>query len=169
METEAEEVEVTAGQRQDPAVSKKLDEILKRIANLEKKEEKKTNETQVPWTEVLGRQKKGDSSAIKTGRGTHQEAEEENRRKSEVEKKKKRATPLQTLRRRIPRGAGVLIEIQGGTQKEYENIIRRCQREISLKDMGIPPVGIRKARAGGILLEIKWIKRKKRPSFWPGK
>jgi len=59
------------------------------------------------------------------------------------------------LRKKIPRGAGVLIELQRGTQSEYENIIRRCQREISLKEMGIPPIGIKKARAGGILLEIR--------------
>jgi len=44
METEVETTEVEE-QRQVPAMSKKLDEILRRIANLEKKEDKKKNET----------------------------------------------------------------------------------------------------------------------------
>jgi len=62
--------------------------------------------------------------------------------------------PLRMLKKKIPRGAGVLLELQRGTQGEYESIIKRCQREISLKELGIPPIGIKKARNGGILLEI---------------
>jgi len=138
-----------------------MEDILSRLSNLEKKVEKK-NET--PWTEILGRRERGKKGGPSTSskekeRGIPQETEieEESRKKkkAEEEMKKKRTTALQTLKKRIPRGAGALIELQGGTQQEYEGIIRRCQSEISLEEMGIPPIGIRRARAGGILLEIK--------------
>jgi len=155
-----DEVDTGKEQGQDPAVNKKLDEIIRRITKKkEKNGEKKSEEVSKPWTEVVSRNKKRTTrnlSLIKTGKGPPQkEAEDEERRKRYEAEKEKRATSLKILKRRIPRSAGDLIELQRGTQEEYEKIIKKCQKEISLKEMDIPPIGIKKARAGGILLEIR--------------
>jgi len=47
------------------------------------------------------------------------------------------------------------LEIRGGSSHDYEEIIKKCQEEISLSELGIPLIDIRKARGGGIFLEIR--------------
>jgi len=47
------------------------------------------------------------------------------------------------------------MEIQGGGSKDYERVIKECEEAISLEEVGISPISIRRTRGGGILLEIK--------------
>jgi len=48
------------------------------------------------------------------------------------------------------------LELQGGSLEDYGRIINECQKKIKLEELGIPPpIGIRKARGGGILMEIR--------------
>jgi len=144
---------------QAPRIEERLDEILRRIDDLEKKKDpREKDETLVPWTKVLGRNKKKtiqDSPPINLEGGTLQKEMEEKEKRGRPEVVKKKDAPLRTLKKKVLRGAGVLIEVKRGTQKDYEEIINRCQKEISLMELGIPPIGIRKTRNGGILLEIK--------------
>jgi len=47
------------------------------------------------------------------------------------------------------------MEIQGGGNKEYEKVVKDCQEAISLEEVGIAPINMRRTRGGGILLEIR--------------
>jgi len=47
------------------------------------------------------------------------------------------------------------LELQGGSLEDYGKVINECQRKIKLDELGIPPIGIRKVRGGGILMEIR--------------
>jgi len=159
MEIDAEREDNMEGRIQTPEIQEKLEEILKKIENLEKKRgDKEKKEASVPWTEVVRRNKKritqGPPSQNTRGGITQKDlTEEERERSAEVEKKK--MMPLRMIKKRISRGTGIIIELHSNNQGEYENIIRRCQKEISLEELGIPPIGIKKTRTGGILFEIK--------------
>jgi len=93
-----------------------------------------------------------DPSQTKPGKGTEQKEEEIERRKEEKKKekkgnKKKDKGPIQAFKKRLPKGAGVLLKTRGGgSSRDYEDIIKKYQEEISLNELGIPPIGIRKAR-----------------------
>jgi len=103
------------------------------------------------WTKVLGRKKR-------------QEKREEPRQRKEVEKRqvevtrqrsKSRNRPLKALEKKLPKGTGIIMEIQGGGSKEYEKVVKDCEEAISLEEVGISPINMRRTRGGGILLEIK--------------
>jgi len=72
------------------------------------------------------------------------------RRRDPTEEKKEEAKkgrePLKMTRRRLPKGAGVLIELPNGSPREYEATLKECQEGISLEELRIPPIAIRKAR-----------------------
>jgi len=61
---------------------------------------------------------------------------------------------LRALERRLSRSAGVIIELQEGRPVDYEEVMKRCEKEISLNDIGILPPSFRRTRGGGIL-EVK--------------
>jgi len=92
------------------------------------------------WSTILRRKKKKrDSSQVKLGRETSQDRrEEDTRREKEKEEEERKKRKIKTLKRRFSKGAGVLMKLQGGTPMDYEEIVRRCQKEISLEEMGIP-------------------------------
>jgi len=102
---------------------------------------------------VLGRKakKKQVNAQVERPKGKTRSGSKEKEDKETRTKKKK---PLRALERRLSRGAGVIIELQGGRSADYEEVMKRCEKKISLKDIGIPPPGIRRIR-GGILLEVK--------------
>jgi len=60
-------------------------------------------------------------------REKEKEKEARNQRKREDEerrkKKEEKTGPIRALKKKLPRGAGVLLELQGGTPKEYADII----------------------------------------------
>jgi len=153
-------------------IERKLDEVIRRLDKLEEgrflstsrteKEGEEQEKSTSSWSKVIGRKEKErrrrrDPSSSKGEESNQRERREPTRREksAEDEKKRREVRPLQALRRKLPRGAGVLLEIQGGTSGKYEELIRKCQREISLEELEIPPVGIRKTRGGGILLEVR--------------
>jgi len=70
-------------------------------------------------------------------------------------KDKTRTRTLRALEKRRTRGAGIILEPQGGRSKDYTDVIKRCEREISLQELDIPPLGVRKTRSGAVLIEIK--------------
>jgi len=78
--------------------------------------------------------------------------------KQEVEgrqRSKSRSRPLKALEKRLPKGVGVIIEIQGGASQDYEELVKEYERVIPLKEIGVPSIDIRKTRSGGILMGIK--------------
>jgi len=146
-----ENVEAESGSKK---LEKRIEEVLQRVKRLEEGRDM-TRGTDVdnqgetlPWSRILGRRMKKkmnrDPSLTNTGKRTVQNKIVENRRKKEGEetevKKKRKAMPLQMLKKRLPRGAGVLLELQGGAPEDYEEVIKRCQKEISLEAIGIPPL-----------------------------
>jgi len=157
-------------------ILEKLDEILARVKGIEEKEKKgrtssveMEGDTTTSWSKVIGRKEKNQN--IQEGRNKEEEKRDKNknsqdRRDREEEKRDRdkdkeegtmdrRKISLQALKRRLPKGAGVLLELRGGTQEEYQKVLRKCQEKISLDELGIPPMGLRKARGGGILLEVR--------------
>jgi len=126
------------------------------------------------WNKVLGRkeQKKKRVSLPHPGEGSKKKQiadpkrtiEEETR---EVGVKKKGNRPLQVLKKKVKQGAGVLLEIQGSKSENYGRIVNECQRRIKLEELGIPPIGIRKARGGESLWRYEWIMtRRRKPDYW---
>jgi len=151
--------DITEERTQTPKIQERLDEILKKIENLERKsEDKKTKDTSPPWSEVVKRKNKRtiqDPPLQNNRKGTMQkDPAEERNRNIETEREKKKTT-LRMLKRKISRGTGIIIELHSNNLREYEYIIKRCQEEISLEELGIPPIGIKKTRTGGILLEVR--------------
>jgi len=166
-EMDIEEGGQEQGQEQEKgAVMRKLNEILRRVRVLEGKEaEEKTEDVEIedrmPWNKVIGRKKKREQ--VRQERQERENIEGEKRRNANKEKDKedtlsgerRKETALKAIRRRLPKGAGVLLEIQGGTQQEYQDVLKSCQERIKLEELGIPPIGLKRARGGGILLEVK--------------
>jgi len=158
-----QEMDVEEGEQEqggEGVVMKKLDEILRRVRVLEGKEEKAKDlerEDRTPWNKVIGRRDKRDQ--VRQERRDIEEgkrnADKENKKEDTYGRRKRNETTLQAVKRSLPKGAGVLLELQGGTQQEYQEVLKNCQERIKLDELGIPPVGLRKARGGGILLEIR--------------
>jgi len=139
-------------------VMRKLDEILRRVRVLEEKEKKGKvdnieTEDRTTWIKVIGRKK----DQIRQERGDVEEERRNMNKKKETTygRRKRNVTTLQAVKRRLPKGAGVLLELRGGTQQEYQEVLKSCQEKIKLEELGIPPIGLRKARGGGILLEVR--------------
>jgi len=49
----------------------------------------------------------------------------------------------------MARGAGIILELQGGRPEDYAEVVKKCEENISLEELGIPPLGIRRTRGGG--------------------
>jgi len=155
-------------------VLKRLEEVLERVKVIEEMEKKKvkTNSTEVEedtigWSKVIGRKDRNRNiqerrkkerekrDSMENTQETRDKEEEKRAKNKEEENRGSRKTSLQALRRTLPKGAGVLLELRGGTQQEYREVLKSCQDKISLEELGIPPIGLRKARGGGILLEVR--------------
>jgi len=65
------------------------------------------------------------------------ERTEKNKEERAIDRRK---TSLQALKRRLPKGGSVLLELWGGTQQEYQDVLKKCQDKIKLDEMGIPPI-----------------------------
>jgi len=72
----------------------------------------------------------------------------ERKKREEEERKNRMAKPLQMMKRRLLRRAGVLLEIQEGTPENYDTVIKECQKRIVLDELGIPLIGIKKVKGG---------------------
>jgi len=120
--------------------------VLKRI-----EEEKKTPEDTSTWSKVLGK-KKG-KKKIPQEEPTKDKGADT--RKNETVTEKRKTKPFKALEKRRARGAGVILELQGGGPDDYAEVIKQCEKNISLEEMGIPSLGIRKTRGGGMLLEVR--------------
>jgi len=146
------ELEMEVVETSEKGLGEKVESIIKRIEKLERKMPRdeegvsREKEGEVPWTQVLGRRRR-------IGRGKEQslEVQEEMARR----RSRSRSRSLKALVKRLPKGSGVILEIQGGSSKEYEDVIKECEKTIPLKEMGIPSIGIRRTRGGGILMSIQ--------------
>jgi len=159
----------------------KIDEILKRISRLEERvqtqgetgaqvriqQEEDESKQENSWSTVVKRRniKKKETSLTRKdkdkeeGRGAMTPIEQHER----IKKGKKEKPPAM----KIPKGAGVLVEIKNGTDKDYVEMANKCQKTIKLKDLGIPPLGIRRARGEGILMEIIGDESEEKARRWP--
>jgi len=127
-------------------LEKKIDHLLCRVKELERRipimgereSLSKECERETSWTKVLDRRKRQERKG-----GPEQEPQVQERRREEGSrqrsKSRSRNRPLKALERRLPKGAGVMIEIQGGGNREYEELVKECERAIPLKEVGIPP------------------------------
>jgi len=121
------------------------------------------------WSQVIGRrertrlEKRKESKERREGANNAENGEGVRRREEEdgapiVQTRREwgssREEKLKELKRRTPKKAGVLLEIKEGSDKRYEEILDRCEQRIDLDKVGIPPVGVRRTRGGGVLLEI---------------
>jgi len=156
-------------------LERKIEEILQRVKNLEKDnepsmiEKKKSidvGEKSPQWSEVIGRRKKKvspqETQRQDKGRTMEvrriEEREEGGRGRTEEKTEeitRKKTRSIQSWKKKVPKGAGVLLELRGGSPREYEEAMKKCQKEISLEELGIPPLGVRKARGGGVLIEVE--------------
>jgi len=149
-------------------LDKKIEEISKRLEKIE--DSQKTDSTrrknqekiqEVKWSRIVGRRprKEGVTSG---GVVAISQAQEERRKEmpTTVEKvarveSRKASKPFKALEKKLPKGAGVIIELQGGKSEDYVEVIKECEKKISLEELGIPPLGVRKTRGGGMLVEIR--------------
>jgi len=46
------------------------------------------------------------------------------------------------------------LNYKGAPLRSTRTLLKKCQEEISLEDLDIPPIGVKKARGGGILIEV---------------
>jgi len=142
-----------------------IEEMEKRIKRLEEAREAAPRSTEGPtvsgpdsWSTVgrkETRKKKGSVSHLGEEEGSRQKKDADSKKIDEEEKRKGGNKSLRALKRKIQQGAGVLLELQRGSLEDYGRIINECQKKIKLEELGIPPIGIRKARRGGILMEIR--------------
>jgi len=143
-----------------------LEAMEKRIKRLEETREAESRIVDRPtvpgpdsWSTVVGRKearkKKGNVQHPREEEASRQKRDTDPKRNEEEEKRKGGNKPLRALKRKLQEGAGVLLELQGGTFEEYGKVINECQKRINLEELGIPPIGIRKARGRGILMEIR--------------
>jgi len=116
---------------------KKLEEILKRISKLEKKEERRES-TSPTWTQVLGRREKRTMVRDSSQTGKKPPPRKEVETSTGVQQKKKKKS-LNELRRKIPKGVGILVDLPEGSSKDYQEVLNKCQKSISLEEMNIPP------------------------------
>jgi len=141
-------------------VIQKLDKILIRVKKLEEGKDTIGSlrgveaEDSTTWSKVIGRRKKARNIPTQEERDSRRHKNKEEEETSNKRKKNARTT-LQAMKEKLPRGAGVLLELRGSTQEEYSKIFKNCQEHINLEELRIPPIGLRKARGGGILLEIR--------------
>jgi len=70
----------------------------------------------------------------------------------ETNQQKKRS--IKEVKRRLPKGAGILVDLPGGITNDFKEVLDKCQKDISLEGLNIPPIGIRRTRRGGMLLEV---------------
>jgi len=47
------------------------------------------------------------------------------------------------------------LELPGGSSKEYGEVLEKYEKNISLEELSIPPIGLKKSRKGGMLIEIR--------------
>jgi len=57
------------------------------------------------------------------------------RKEQEIKKKSK---PFKALERRMARGTGIILELQGGRPDDYVEVVKQCEKEISLKEWEFP-------------------------------
>jgi len=140
-------------------LEEKIDHILKRMDDLEKRftviKEKSDKDPaqgkEQPWSKIIGRKKvQGKEKEVRRETQVQETVQEISRQRS-----KSRTRSLKNIQKRFPKGAGVIIEVQRGINKDYDEIIRECQKNIPLEEIGIPSTNMRKTRSGGILLEVR--------------
>jgi len=147
------------GRREEEGVEKKVEYLIEKVKELERKIPEKSGNInkerreEEQWTKVLGR--KGRQKEEGSRQKVPAQREEGKRKEEARQRSKSRSRPLKAVEKKLPKGAGVIIEVQGGRSKDYEELIKECEKAIPLKGIGIPPIGIRRTRAGGILMEIK--------------
>jgi len=178
MERRLEKIEEKLQERED-SKEKRIRELESKLKETEKRmqkeEERRRNQDQerinekapTAWTEVIGRRnkEKNEKAVRMQEKETYQDQVQERRREERREdpaerrvenrsRSQSRNRAIRALKRSIPRGAGVLVELKGGTDEAYGKLMEKVQKKVNLEEMGIPPIGIRKARTGGVLLEI---------------
>ncbi|XP_067203393.1 uncharacterized protein [Linepithema humile] len=108
-----------------------------------------SREAEAPWTTVVkgGKGKKG-----KGPRGPPLPPPPPTKERVTQETKPKKGGPSYAkARKRLPRTAAVAINTAAGS---YADVIRTAKDKIDLKDINIKSLTMRKARNGGVLLEI---------------
>jgi len=83
----------------------------------------------------------------------------EDRREDRVERETAEEDTSKKKGRRSKEGrrrcAGVILELPGGRPADYASVVKRCEKEISLKELGIPSLDVKKTRGGALLMEIR--------------
>jgi len=113
-----------------------------------------------PWSRVLGnrmkRNRNNDPPQTYTGGTAVQYKTVEDRRMKEKEetevRKKRKATMLQILRKRLLRCPARAAGRTGRLRRSDKNV---SERDIPGGNGYLPPIGIRRARRGGVLLEVR--------------
>jgi len=127
-----------------------LSEIMGRVAKLEERQEprKVMEETgrQGEWTKVIGRKRKDNVPEIIIGKKSKEEGTKED---AKGKKGKRRLKSFKALERKKTRGAGIILELQGGRPEDYVEVVKRCEKEIPLEEMGIPPSELGRQGEGG--------------------
>jgi len=105
---------------EEEQVIKKLDEILTRVKTLEEIEKKgSTNSMEIEdtsaWSKVIDRRKKTKDTHEGRDKDNDNRRDKDKEEETNAKKKRNTATTLQAMKRRLPNGAGVLLELQGGT------------------------------------------------------
>jgi len=49
----------------------------------------------------------------------------------------------------MARGAGIILELQGGRPEDYAEVVKKCEENISLEELGIPPPGNKEDQGWG--------------------
>jgi len=97
--------------------------------------------------------KKKGTSIGETGKKKKEKPKEKPQSQSEEEEKDK--SKEESSRKKRKRGAGVILELKGGGPMDYAAALKKCEKEIPLKEIGIPPLEVKKTRGGALLMEIR--------------
>jgi len=107
---------IVVSDEEEGQIIKKLDEILTRVKTLEEKEKKGSMnsmeiEDRSAWSKVIDKRKK--TKDTQEGRDKDNDNRRDKDKEEEANAKKKRntATTLQAMKRRLPKGADVLLEL----------------------------------------------------------
>jgi len=153
-------------------LEEKVESLVKRVEQLERgipwveeDASRVEEEEEVPWTKVLGRRRKIEREKERREKASTQREQEKERR----QRSRSGTRPLRALMKKLPKGSGVMIEIQGGGSKDYQEVIKECERAISLEEMGIPSMEMRTTRGGGILLTIQGDKEEEKAEKLAGR
>jgi len=54
-------------------------------------------------------------------------------------------------KRKRRRCAGVILELAGGRPADYASVVKKCEKVIPLKELGIPSLDVKRTRGGGLV------------------